>query len=69
MQKTAKLGLNKPDLTDYVNISDLNENMDVLDEAVGNAEDGLTTHLADDASTTKKDTYNYRIIRIVTVRL
>lgn len=56
MQKTAKLGLNKPDLTDYVNISDLNENMDVLDEAVGNAEDGLTTHLAD---------YEYQIPSVV----
>lgn len=31
MQYTTKLKLKKPDLTDYVNIADLNENMDIID--------------------------------------
>jgi len=35
MQHTQNLNLKKPDLTDNVLISDLNENMDVLDQAVG----------------------------------
>lgn len=34
MKYTEKLQLKKPDLTDYVNISDINENMDMLDAAV-----------------------------------
>lgn len=42
MQKTSKLGLNKPDLTDYVSIADLNENADILDEALGGLQDGST---------------------------
>ena len=50
MQYTDKLGLKKPDLTDYVNVQDLNDNMDVLDEAVGNMGDDLIAHKADDVS-------------------
>ena len=42
MKSTEKLGLKKPDLTDYVNIGDLNDNMDVLDEAVGELKEGST---------------------------
>lgn len=42
MQKTPKLGLNKPELNEYVNIADLNENMDVLDNAVGELQEGTT---------------------------
>lgn len=34
MQNTTNLNLKKPDQTDYVNIVDLNDNMDVLDEVV-----------------------------------
>lgn len=42
MKYTEKLQLKKPDLTDYVNISDINENMDVLDTAVKELQDGST---------------------------
>jgi len=42
MQHTAKLNLNKPDLTDYVSVTDLNENMDILDIAVGELKEGTT---------------------------
>lgn len=42
MQTTPKLGLKKPDLTDYVSIADLNENMDALDTAVGKLKEGTT---------------------------
>lgn len=34
MQNTTNLNLKKPDQTDYVNIEDLNDNMDVLDEVI-----------------------------------
>lgn len=34
MQNTTNLNLKKPDQNDYVNISDLNDNMDVIDEIV-----------------------------------
>lgn len=53
MQYTNKLGLKKPDLNDYVNVSDLNENMDVLDEAVGSLQDG-TSELPDLQTNDKK---------------
>lgn len=43
MKFTEKLGLKKPELTDYVNVNDLNDNMDVLDEEVGNLKEGSTT--------------------------
>lgn len=60
MKYTEKLGLKKPELTDYVNIEDINENMDILDEQVGELKEGSTviedlqqeleTHKADYAS-------------------
>ena len=53
MKKTPKLNLNKPEGVEYINIVDLNDNMDILDEAVGDVGDGLTTHLAERASLTK----------------
>lgn len=34
MKTTEHLKLKKPDLTDYVNIGDLNDNMDILDGSV-----------------------------------
>lgn len=37
MKNTANLNLKKPDQTDYVNIGDLNDNMDVIDEVVQEA--------------------------------
>lgn len=49
MELTPNLSLKKPGLEDYVNVSDLNENADLIDAAVGGAEESLTTHLADDA--------------------
>lgn len=36
MQYTTKLNLKKPDSTDYVNVSDLNENMDIIDAEIKN---------------------------------
>lgn len=53
MKYTTKLNLKKPDLTDYVNIADLNDNMDILDNAVGNAEEGLAAHMLEEATLTK----------------
>lgn len=47
MKFTTRFNLKKPDLTDYVSIEDLNENMDILDEALG-------TQLDKEASTTQK---------------
>lgn len=38
---TPNLGLAKPDGTDKVAISQLNNNMDILDEHVGQAEDDI----------------------------
>lgn len=52
MKYTEKLKLKKPDLTDYVNISDLNENMDTLDAAVNELQDGSTS--ISDLETTDK---------------
>lgn len=40
MEFTTNLGLNKPDLTDYVNVNDLNENSDILDLAIKALQDG-----------------------------
>lgn len=40
MQTTPKLGLKKPDLNDYVNVADLNDNADILDAAVSVLQDG-----------------------------
>lgn len=40
MQLTPKLNLKKPDLTDSINIQDLNDNMDVLDTAVSELQEG-----------------------------
>ena len=48
MQETPNLKLKKPDLTDYVNVSDLNENADAIDAAVTLNKDNLTTHKAED---------------------
>lgn len=43
MELTDKLGLKKPHpILDYVLISDINDNMDVLDEAVGELKEGST---------------------------
>jgi len=52
MKYTAKLNLNKPDLTDYVSIADLNENMDILDAAVGELKEG--TAILPELETTDK---------------
>lgn len=38
MQKTPNLGLKKPDLTDFYNIQDFNDNADTLDTAIANIE-------------------------------
>lgn len=43
LQLTENLKLKKPDLTDYVIVSDLNDNMDVLDREVGELKQGSTT--------------------------
>lgn len=40
MKYTEKLNLKKPDLTDYVNVADLNDNMDALDLEVGELKEG-----------------------------
>lgn len=40
MQHTPKLNLKKPDLTDSINVQDLNDNMDVLDTAVSELQEG-----------------------------
>ena len=40
MEQTPNLGLKKPGLTDNVLITDINENMDVLDTAVNELQNG-----------------------------
>jgi len=52
LQTTPKLGLKKPDLTDYVSIADLNENADLIDVAVGGLRDG--TAVIPELQTTNK---------------
>lgn len=47
MQETTNLKLKKPDLTDYVNVGDLNENSDKIDAAFQTEKEKLATHLAD----------------------
>lgn len=44
MQKTTNLQLNKPDYDDVADIADINENMDIIDEAIGNKSDSGHTH-------------------------
>lgn len=43
MEHTPNLGLKKPGLTDNVLITDINENMDVLDAAVNELQKGTTS--------------------------
>lgn len=70
MQYTNKLGLKKPELTDYVNVNDLNENMDILDQEIANITDEetgveakLTQHLDDYANVKSKayEDYNFSV--------
>ena len=46
MQYTKNLNLKKPDQNDYVNITDINENMDVLDESVQKKYEKPTTGIS-----------------------
>lgn len=46
MQFTKNLNLKKPDQSDYVNIADINENMDVLDESVQKKYEKPTTGIS-----------------------
>lgn len=48
MKYTANFNLKKPDLEDYVDVADLNENMDSVDEIVGKLEQTVATHFTDD---------------------
>lgn len=41
MKQTENFNLNKPDREDYVQIEDLNQNMDILDEFLGKFKDGV----------------------------
>lgn len=50
MQETPNLKLKKPDLTDYVNVGDLNENADKIDTAITENKEDLATHLAEKAT-------------------
>ena len=43
MKFTEKLGLKKPELNNYVNVEDINDNMDILDEEVGGLADNIST--------------------------
>ena len=50
MQYTTNLNLKKPDLTDPVNVEDINYNSDAIDAAIGDVESSLSainTALAD----------------------
>jgi len=47
MQETTNYGLKKPDLTDNVKVSDLNDNADVIDAALKDQADALAAHLAE----------------------
>ncbi len=47
MQYTEKLKLKKPDLTDYVNVGDLNDNVDIIDAELKRQDEELVAHLAE----------------------
>lgn len=42
MKYTSRFKLKKPELTDYVNIQDLNDNMDILDEEINKKVDKVS---------------------------
>ncbi len=44
MQYTEKLKLKKPDLTDYVNVGDLNDNVDIIDAELKRQDDELADY-------------------------
>ncbi len=50
MQNTTNYLLKKPELTDYVNVEDLNENADIIDAELKRQDDELVAHKADDVS-------------------
>ncbi len=54
MQNTTNYGLKKPGSTDYINISDLNDNADIIDTQLKENADGLTSHKNEDATLTQK---------------
>ena len=54
MQTTTNYGLKKPDLTDNVKVSDLNENADIIDTQLKARADELASHLADNAAEFQK---------------
>lgn len=53
MKQTANLKLNKPDIQDYVKVSDLNENADILDEAINQINSTLNKKLSKSTSIAK----------------
>lgn len=42
MERTPNFGLYKPGTDDFINIDDLNANMDIIDEALANRSGGNT---------------------------
>ena len=42
MERTTNFGLYKPGADDFINIDDLNANMDIIDEALANRSGGNT---------------------------
>lgn len=49
MQNTTNYNLKKPELTDYVNINDLNDNADIIDAKLKENADEIMAHKKDDA--------------------
>lgn len=47
MQQTNYLRLNKPELNNYVNVNDLNENMDILDGYIEGMEESTGLELGE----------------------
>lgn len=48
MKYTTNYNLKKPELTDYVNVEDLNENADIIDQKLKENENALAAHQAED---------------------
>ena len=49
MTYTPNLNLKKPDSTDFVKISDINDNSDAIDAAIGDIETALAALIGDES--------------------
>ena len=50
MQNTTNLNLKKPEYTDFADIQDINDNMDMLDEAIHDTQNSVATFTSSDVA-------------------